>query len=134
MMHSESSGSTEWRAFLICDATHPFDLFRVNNSLTSHLPHPTSPHPTCTMNIFRLLGKPFLKPHCFAELTRTADFSHLASIFILLQKMKTSSVCRILLSFACLPPNLDRRVVPGCPLNRKCSIYSSSSLAISVSS
>jgi hypothetical protein len=38
MMHSESSGSTEWRAFLICDATHPFDLFRVNISSTTHLP------------------------------------------------------------------------------------------------
>jgi len=84
------------------------------------------------MNIFRLLGKRSSKAHYFAELTSAADFSHLASIFILLQKMKSSSV-RFVYPSARSPLNWDRRVVPDCRSSRKCFIYLSSLLAISVS-
>lgn len=66
-------------------------------------------------------------------LTIEADFSHLASIFMLLQKMKTSSVC-----FAIYKATYDlqlmarRRVVPGCRSNRRCYTYSFLSLGILV--
>lgn len=63
------------------------------------------------MNIFRLLGEgnnlvaAAVKTRGFLMdvLTRAADFSHLASILILLQKMKSSSVC-----FRIEPPRFRR--------------------------
>lgn len=82
------------------------------------------------MNIFRLLGEKIIitlwQHHDTVLLTLDiADFSHLTSIFILLQKMKSSSVY-ILSPFICTFVNKDHRAALGYPLSHRHCISLSS--------